>query len=162
MDPSHIQKIVIHCGIITISTSRSGKEDISGSLIETLLTEAGFLVQSKSIIPDDITAIRMELITLLKSCNCIITTGGTGITHDDCTIEAVRPLLEKELDGFGELFRMKSYQEVGTRMLLSRAIAGTIGKNVVFCIPGSPNAAKLATSEIIIPEIPHLITHASR
>jgi molybdopterin adenylyltransferase len=162
MDPSHIQKIAIHCGIITVSTSRSGKEDISGSAIETLLTEAGYLVQSKKVIPDDITAIRTTLITLLETCNCIITTGGTGITTDDCTIEAVRPLLEKELDGFGELFRMKSYQEVGTRMLLSRAIAGIIGKNVVFCIPGSPNAAKLATSEIIIPEIAHLLTHASR
>ena len=162
MDPSHVQEIPIKCGVITVSTSRSGKEDKSGSIIEDLITEAKIPIVSKIIIPDEITAIRSGLIHLLETCNCVIITGGTGITSDDCTIEAVSPLLDKCLDGFGELFRMKSYSEVGTRMILSRAIAGTIGKKIVFCIPGSPNAANLATKEIIIPEIRHLLTHVNR
>ncbi len=162
MDPSHLQKIPIHCGVITVSTSRSGKEDKSGSIIEELLADAELSVKSRILLPDDISAIRSGLIHLLETCNCVIITGGTGITSDDCTIEAVQPLLEKHLDGFGELFRMKSYAEVGTRMILSRAIAGIIGKKVVFCIPGSPNAATLATKEIIIPEIQHLLTHANK
>lgn len=162
MDPSHIQKISVRAGILTISSSRSQKEDKSGAIIQELLGAANIRVDITLIIPDNIQAIRSGLITALNTCNCIILTGGTGITKDDCTIEAVRPLLDKFLDGFGELFRMKSYEEVGTRMVLSRAIAGTIGEKIVFCIPGSPNAATLATREIIIPEITHLLTHASR
>lgn len=162
MDPTHIQKIPIQCGVITVSTSRSGKEDKSGSVIEDLLIKANIPVLSKLILPDEIHTIRAGLIHLLETCNCVILTGGTGITSDDCTIEAVSPLLEKHLDGFGELFRMKSFSEVGTRMILSRAIAGTIGKKIVFCIPGSPNAATLATKEIIIPELQHLLTHVNK
>lgn len=162
MDPSHIQEISVKAGILTISTSRSQKEDKSGALIKQLLREANISVDYAEVVPDQVQAIRSGLINALNSCNCIILTGGTGITRDDCTIEAVSPLLEKSLDGFGELFRMKSYEEVGTRMLLSRAIAGTIGSNLIFCIPGSPHAATLATREIIIPEIRHLLTHASR
>jgi molybdopterin adenylyltransferase len=162
MDPSHIQDIPIKIGILVISTSRSEKEDMSGVAIKQLLTEASIQIPSITVIPDQIKAIRFGLIKALETCNCIILTGGTGITKDDCTIEAVEPLLEKHLDGFGELFRMKSYKEVGTRIILSRAIAGTIGQNFVFCIPGSPNAATLATREIIIPEIKHLLTHANK
>ena len=114
------------------------------------------------VIPDSIEKIQDGLRKALVEANCIILTGGTGITHDDCTIEAVEPLLEKKLDGFGELFRMKSFAEVGTRTLLSRAVGGTIDGKAVFCIPGSKNAAELATREIIIPEIYHILTHANR
>jgi molybdopterin adenylyltransferase len=162
MDPSHIQDIPINVGILVISTSRTEKEDKSGLSIKDLLNDAKISVLHMTVIPDQIQAIRSGIITALETCNCIILTGGTGITRDDCTIEAVEPLLEKHLDGFGELFRMKSYEEVGTRMVLSRAIAGTIGTNIIFCIPGSPNAATLATREIIIPEIKHLLTHVNK
>ncbi len=162
MDPSHVQEIPISVGILVISTSRTEKEDKSGVTIKHLLDEKGIFVTHTAVIPDQIQAIRSGVIKALESCNCIILTGGTGITKDDCTIEAIEPLLEKHLDGFGELFRMKSYEEVGTRMVLSRAIAGTIGTNVIFCIPGSPNAATLATREIIIPEIKHLLTHVNK
>jgi len=162
MDPSHIQEVSISAGILVISTSRTEKEDKSGVLIKQLLHETSIPVTHTVVIPDKIQAIRSGVIKALESCNCIILTGGTGITKDDCTIEAVEPLLEKHLDGFGELFRMKSYEEVGTRVILSRAIAGTIGTNIIFCIPGSPNAATLATREIIIPEIKHLLTHVNK
>ncbi len=162
MDPSHIQEVSISAGILVISTSRTEKEDKSGVLIKQLLHETSIPVTLTIVIPDKIQAIRSGVIKALESCNCIILTGGTGITKDDCTIEAVEPLLEKHLDGFGELFRMKSYEEVGTRVILSRAIAGTIGTNIIFCIPGSPNAATLATREIIIPEIKHLLTHVNK
>ena len=98
----------------------------------------------------------------MKTTNCIIFNGGTGLTHDDCTIEAIAPLLEKKIDGFGEFFRMKSLQEIGTSSMLSRAIAGVISEKVIFCIPGSTPAVTLATRELILPEIAHILFHANR
>ena len=98
----------------------------------------------------------------LKTSNCIIVNGGTGLTHDDCTIEAVSPLLEKKIDGFGELFRLKSYEEIGTSTMLSRAIAGTVKGKVIFCIPGSTPAVTLATKTLIVPEIRHILSHANK
>lgn len=162
MDPSHIQSISIKIAILVISTSRTEKEDTAGKSIFTLCTESSFPVLSPVIIPDNIEKIRSGLQEALLTANCVILTGGTGITHDDCTIEAVEPLLQKHLDGFGELFRSKSYTDVGTRVILSRATAGIIDGKAVFCIPGSKNAAELATREIIIPEIKHILTHANR
>jgi molybdenum cofactor biosynthesis protein B len=162
MDPTHHQDIPVSAGIITVSSSRSSKEDKSGAIIHDLLIAASIPVSFTLVVPDSIEQIRSALIQALETSNCVILTGGTGITSDDCTIEAVAPLLEKTLDGFGELFRAKSLAEVGTRIILSRAVAGIIGKKVVFCIPGSPNAATLATKEIIIPEVKHILTHASR
>ncbi|HPY59564.1 MAG TPA: MogA/MoaB family molybdenum cofactor biosynthesis protein [Methanospirillum sp.] len=162
MDPSHIQEISVRVVILIISTSRTEKEDTTGKAISSLLHSSSIPVIRTKVIPDDIEKIQVALKESLEEVNCIILTGGTGITHDDCTIEAVEPLLEKRLDGFGELFRMKSYAEVGTRTVLSRALGGVIDGKAVFCIPGSKNAAELATREIIIPEILHILTHASR
>ncbi len=162
MDPSHIQEIQISAAVLTISTSRSEKEDKSGALIRDLLEKNSIPVTLTKVIPDQVDAIRSGLSEALQNANCVILTGGTGITSDDCTIEAVEPLFEKNLEGFGELFRWKSYEEIGTRTVLSRATAGIIGKKAVFCIPGSSNAANLATSAIIIPEIRHILTHANR
>jgi len=162
MDPSHIQEISVRVVILIISTSRTEKEDTTGKAISSLLHSSSIPVIRTKVIPDDIEKIQVALKESLEEANCIILTGGTGITHDDCTIEAVEPLLEKRLDGFGELFRMKSYAEVGTRTVLSRALGGVIDGKAVFCIPGSKNAAELATREIIIPEILHILTHASR
>ena len=162
MDPSHIQKISVQTIILVISTSRTEIEDTAGKAIQSLFQESSIPVIRIEVIPDSIEKIQDGLRKALVEANCIILTGGTGITHDDCTIEAVEPLLEKKLDGFGELFRMKSFAEVGTRTLLSRAVGGIIDGKAVFCIPGSKNAAELATREIIIPEIYHILTHANR
>ena len=162
MDPSHVQKISVQVIILIVSTSRTEKEDTAGKTIQSILQGSSISVIRTEVIPDNIEIIQTSLNQALKDANCIILTGGTGITHDDCTIEAVEPLLEKKLDGFGELFRMKSFAEVGTRTLLSRALGGIINGKAVFCIPGSKNAAELATREIIVPEILHILTHASR
>ena len=162
MDPSHIQKISVQTIILVISTSRTEKEDTAGKAIQSLFQESSIPVIRTEIIPDNIEKIQKALHKALSEANCIILTRGTGITHDDCTIEAVEPLFDKRLDGFGELFRMKSFAEVGTRTVLSRAVGGIIDGKAIFCIPGSKNAAELATRDIIIPEIYHILTHANR
>ena len=162
MDPTHIHEVEIKAIILVISSSRTEKEDTAGKQIHALLSEASIPVLYTKIIPDNITLIREGLLEALRSGNCIILTGGTGITRDDCTIEAVEPFIQKRLDGFGELFRLKSYEEVGTRTVLSRAVGGIIDGKAIFCIPGSKNAADLATREIIIPEIKHILTHANK
>ena len=162
MKQEHVQSVSVTGGIITVSSTRTEKTDSSGKTIRTILAEAGIPVLHYAIIPDQIEAIRFELYQTLKTCNCIIINGGTGLTHDDCTIEAVTPLLEKKMDGFGELYRIKSYEEIGTSTMLSRAIAGTIRGSVIFCIPGSTAAVTLATRMLIVPEITHILTHASK
>jgi molybdenum cofactor biosynthesis protein B len=160
MDPSHIQDIPILAAIITVSTSRGVADDLSGRLIREMLDEAGIPVRYYSVVPDRIPAIQEAAREALGKANCIIINGGTGLTHDDCTIEAIEPIIEKKMDGFGELFRHKSYEEIGTRSLLSRAIGGVVGGSAVFCIPGSSAAVRLATRELILPEIRHILTHA--
>ncbi|RJS85086.1 molybdenum cofactor biosynthesis protein MoaB, partial [Candidatus Bathyarchaeota archaeon] len=106
--------------------------------------------------------IQRTVLRMLKSrkIDVIITCGGTGISPSDVTIEAVRPLLEKELEGFGELFRLLSYQEIGSAALLTRAVAGVSKGKVIFCIPGSPNSVKLSLEKLVIPEAAHIIKHA--
>jgi molybdenum cofactor biosynthesis protein B len=97
---------------------------------------------------------------MLNEADAAIVCGGTGLTASDVTIEAVTPMLEKIIPGFGELFRRMSYDEIGTASVLSRAVAGVVNGKAIFCIPGSPNAAKLAVSKIIAPELGHIISHA--
>jgi molybdenum cofactor biosynthesis protein B len=97
----------------------------------------------------------------MDHARCIILTGGTGLTPDDCTIEAVRPFLEKEMEGFGEIFRSLSHREIGTAAILSRALAGIAQGRAVFCLPGSVPAVTLGTRELILPEIRHILSHAS-
>jgi molybdenum cofactor biosynthesis protein B len=162
MNPQHIGPIEIKAGVITVSTTRTENTDTSGRMIRDLFTAADIPVVSYGIVPDKIGEIRRALITALNEANCVIINGGTGLTHDDCTIEAVLPLLEKRIDGFGELFRLKSYEEIGTPAILSRALAGICQNGVVFCIPGSNAAVQLATETLIIPEIRHILTHATR
>ncbi len=162
MNQNHIQSIRISAAIITVSSTRKQETDSSGATISKLLNAAGIPVNHYAIVPDRIEAIRNELYLAMKTANCIIINGGTGLTHDDCTIEAISPTLEKKIDGFGEFFRMKSLQEIGTSSMLSRAIAGIIDGRVIFCIPGSTPAVTLATKELILPEITHILSHANR
>jgi len=160
MKPEHIRNITINAAVITVSSSRTPDTDTSGQIAITELTHAGIAVDYYAIVPDVIVPIREELYTALKTCNCVIINGGTGLTRDDCTIEAVLPLLDKKIDGFGELFRHMSYDEIGTSAMLTRALAGIIEGRAVFCIPGSNAAVQLATSKIIVPEIIHVLSHA--
>jgi molybdenum cofactor biosynthesis protein B len=162
MKPEHLKPLNIIIGIITVSSSRTPETDTSGMAICEIVKEAGFPIGYYVVVPDRVDRIRSELGKAAQHANCIILNGGTGLTHDDCTIEAVTPLLEKVIDGFGELFRMKSYDEIGTSALLSRAVAGIYRQRAVFCIPGSTAAVKLATTELIIPEIVHILSHATK
>jgi molybdenum cofactor biosynthesis protein B len=162
MKKDHIQPVTVTAGIITVSSTRTAENDTSGLAISEILRNAGFTVGHYAIVKDDVEAIRAELVRAMKHANCIIVNGGTGLTHDDCTIEAISPLLEKTIDGFGELFRMLSYEEIGTAALLSRAVAGTCQKKVVFCIPGSTPAVTLATTKLIVPEAVHILSHTTK
>ena len=161
MSHNHIRQVEITGAVITVSTTRTVDTDTSGKTITGLLEEKSIPVRHYAIVPDRIGAIRNELFIAVKKANCIIINGGTGLTHDDCTIEAVSPLLEKRIDGFGEFFRMKSVRQIGTASMLSRAVAGIIDGKAVFCIPGSTPAVILATTELILPEITHIISHAN-
>lgn len=159
---NHRKNISLETAIITVSTTRTEKTDLSGQIIYDAFTAADISVVSLVIVRDDILEIRAAVLAALKIANCIVVNGGTGLTHDDCTIEAIAPLFQKTMDGFGELFRMKSYAQVGNAVILSRAAAGITNGRAIFCIPGSPKAVKLATEEIIIPEICHILTHAGQ
>ena len=162
MDPTHRAPIEIRAGVITVSSTRTPETDSSGTLIRSQFETAGHSVTYTAIVPDTLLAIRRAAVEALESANCLVLSGGTGLTHDDCTIEAIAPLYEKTVDGFGELFRSKSLEEIGTAAMLSRASAGLVGGAVVFCIPGSTGAARLAVEQLILPEIGHILTHASR
>jgi len=162
MDSSHIQDIEIKAAVITVSTSRNRDSDGSGKTIIKMLENNGFFLAFYEVVPDNMELIKNTLFKSLESANFIIINGGTGLTHDDCTIEAVSPVFEKSIDGFGELFRLKSYEDIGTRALLSRAAAGIHKGKAIFCIPGSTGAVSLAMEEIILPEIKHILTHASK
>jgi len=162
MSHTHIRPFEIAGAVITVSTTRTVDTDTSGKTIIGLLEERSIPVHHYAIVSDRIDAIRDDLFIALKKANCIIINGGTGLTCDDCTIEAVSPLLEKRIEGFGEFFRMKSIQQIGTASMLSRAVAGIIDGKAVFCIPGSTPAVTLATTELILPEIAHILSHANR
>lgn len=162
MNQKHITSLPIIASIITVSSTRTKENDTSGNAIRDILKAAGIQVQHYAIIPDNVESIRAEIYFAIKNSNCVILNGGTGLTHDDCTIEAVVPLLDKKIDGFGELFRMKSYHEIGTSSMLSRALAGTCHGKAIFCIPGSTPAVTLATKELIVPEIAHILSHVNK
>jgi molybdenum cofactor biosynthesis protein B len=162
MDSTHIQPISISAAVLTISTSRNEGNDKSGVIIRDLFTKQNIPVLVYQVVPDDKRSIQTAVLEALAidGVNCVVLNGGTGITHDDCTIEAVEPLLHKRIEGFGELFRSLSYTDIGTRSLLSRATAGIIDKKAIFCIPGSTGAVTLAMESIILPEMKHILTHA--
>ncbi|MDH7500668.1 MAG: molybdenum cofactor biosynthesis protein B [candidate division NC10 bacterium] len=149
--------------MLTISDSRSPENDQSGASIRSLLEEDGQSVIDYRIIKNDPSALRGEITRFLGSdLDLIITTGGTGISRRDFTIETMEPLLEKGLYGFGELFRYLSFQEIGPRALVSRALGGVARGKLLFALPGSPHAVKLALKELILPELGHLLWEANR
>lgn len=160
MNPEHVHEVTITGAVITVSSSRTPETDVSGQAARSLLQEAGIEVTYYALVPDRIEHIRTALVLALDHANCIILTGGTGLTRDDVTIEAVRPFLEKEIEGFGEIFRLKSFQEIGTAAILSRALAGISTGKAIFSLPGSVAAVTLGTRELVIPEIRHILSHA--
>lgn len=137
-------------------------EDESGDLIAELLEQHGHTVIFRRVIPDDESLIRKNLREVLRfhSVDAAILCGGTGISPTDVTIETVKPLLEKKLNGFGEIFRWLSYQAIGSAAVMSRAVAGVVEGKAVFCIPGSPQAVRLCLEKLILPEVGHIVFHA--
>ena len=148
-------------GIITVSTTRALKDDTSGKWISKAGSAEGHDVIYHQVIPDDAEIIANTVQSAIRNekPQVILMTGGTGITPKDVTIEAVSPLFKKVLTGFGPLFAQLSYEQIGSAAFLSRATAGVIDDTVVFCMPGSINACKLACRELIFPELGHLVKH---
>ncbi|HJR61467.1 MAG TPA: molybdenum cofactor biosynthesis protein B [Vicinamibacterales bacterium] len=152
----------VRCFVLTISDTRTEADDISGDTIVGLLGANGHEVRLRALVKDDPAAVQHALRANLGVAQVVITTGGTGITSRDSTYEAMSRLLDKRLDGFGELFRMLSFQEVGSAAMLSRACAGTIGRTAVFSLPGSEHAVRLAMTRLILPELGHVVRELSR
>jgi molybdenum cofactor biosynthesis protein B len=157
--------------VISISTSRfmqygsvkkpEEAEDISSRIIIELLENAGHNLHSYALISDEGQMITRAVKEQVNDVDVVITTGGTGLAPRDVTIEAVQKLLIKEIPGFGELFRFVSYEKIGSSAMLTRASSGIIDNTVIFCLPGSPNAVKLAMEALILPELQHVLLHVS-
>lgn len=150
----------VRCFVLVVSDTRTLETDSGGALVEELLEAGGHEVVSRQIVRDEIESIRGAVEQAMAGQNApeaIIVTGGSGIGPRDVTPEALRPLLTKELPGFGEVFRVLSFEEVGAATMLSRAFSGVMGRTLLFVLPGSTNAVRLAMEKLIAPEIGHLV-----
>ena len=154
----------IGCAVLTVSDTRTEANDTSGRAIGELLSAAGHRVVGRAIVKDDPDLVRGAIERQLAHADVqvLITTGGTGITSRDSTYEAVVGMLQKRLDGFGELFRMLSYEQIGSAAMMSRACAGLVAGRIVVSLPGSEKAVRLAMEKLLLPELGHLVQQASR
>ena len=158
--PEHHSKDKQHVrvAVITVSDTRTRQDDDSGDLIASLTVAAGHTITARSIVRDETPAIRQAVEWLVsEELDVLITTGGTGIAERDVTYEVVRKMMDKRLDGFGEAFRRLSWDEIGPRSILSRAVAGIVGNTLVFVLPGSLKAVRLAMEQIVLPVLPHAV-----
>ncbi|MGD1949294.1 MAG: molybdenum cofactor biosynthesis protein B [Leptolyngbyaceae cyanobacterium] len=153
-DPDFFEAV---CGVITVSDTRTVDTDKSGRLIKTKLREAGHRLGAYQLVKDEPDQIAGLVQRLAPTVDAIICNGGTGIAPRDTTYDAIATLLEKEIPGFGEIFRQLSYAEIGSRAIASRATAGVYKSTLVFLLPGSSNAVALAMGTLILPELQHLI-----
>ena len=154
----------VRCFVLTVSDTRTADTDTSGAAIADLLTGAGHAVVGRALVKDDADYVRETIVRQLANpdVQAIISTGGTGITSRDSTYEAISALLQKRLDGFGELFRMLSYEQIGAAAMMSRACAGLAAGRIVISLPGSEAAVRLAMERLIVPELGHLVQQANR
>lgn len=154
------------CAVVTVSDTRTEADDASGTRAKDLLHEAGHMVNYYRIVPDDGEKIRAVLLHLAGQVQVVVTTGGTGIAARDTTIEVAERLVRKPLPGFGELFRVLSYESIGADAMLSRATAGLYGpddapaETLLFCCPGAPGAVALALSKLVLPRLPHVVAQS--
>jgi molybdopterin adenylyltransferase len=154
----------LRCAVITVSDSRTLETDTGGKAVVDYLAAAGHAVVAREIVPDEPGRMRplLEALRQRDDLDAILLTGGTGITGRDQTYETVTALLSKPLPGYGEVFRMLSFHEIGSAAILSRAVGGLYGDKVLLTMPGSPAAVRLAMERIIVPELPHLVREARR
>mgnify|MGYP000106118915 CR=1 FL=1 len=150
--------------VLTVSSSRSLDDDPAGDAVAAAFEADGHEVVTRELVRDSYDRVQggIDNLTGRKDVDVVVTTGGTGVTPDDVTVEAAEPLFDKELPGFGELFRRQSYEEIGEKVVATRATAGVTDGVPVFCLPGSEHAAELGTAEVVVPEIGHLVGLASR
>jgi molybdenum cofactor biosynthesis protein B len=155
---------VLGFSILTVSDTRAERDDASGETIRDLISRAGHRLVDSTLVRDDVAAIRDAARRMLAQAgvDVVVTTGGTGFSPRDVTLDALGPVFDQRIDGFGELFRMLSYQQVGAAAMLSRAAAGLVGTRALFLLPGSPKAVKLAMEALILPEVAHLLGQARR
>ncbi|MFG0252170.1 MAG: molybdenum cofactor biosynthesis protein B [Phycisphaerales bacterium JB038] len=167
----HAETREVRCAVLTISDTRTLETDKGGDTVVAELEAGGHAVVARALVPDEAVDIRAKLFELLADpeVQAVITTGGTGIANRDTTIDVAREVMTIELEGFGELFRMLSYEEVGAAAMLSRATAGlvcpndeAIGETFLFCLPGSTNAVWLGMRKLIVPELSHLVWERQR
>ncbi len=149
----------VRVAVLTISDTRTRETDTGGDVVEETMRGAGHEVVAREIVRDEATSIRMQLADLLarSDVDAVVTTGGTGISGRDTTYEVVERMIEKRLDGFGEIFRMLSYEEIGAAAMLSRALAGAVGTKLVASLPGSRNAVRLGMEKLLVPEVAHIV-----
>ena len=147
----------VRAGVITVSDTRTPATDASGRYIAETLAQGGVEIVATCIVPDDPGRIEAALDDLSVPCEVLVTTGGTGVGRRDTTIDVTSRKFERTLPGFGEIFRMLSYEEIGSGAMLSRAAAGLWGDTLVFSLPGSVHAVRLAIDRLILPEIHHLV-----
>jgi molybdenum cofactor biosynthesis protein B len=152
----------VRCAVFTVSDTRAPETDVSGRTIVELLESAGHVVAKRQILRDDPKDVHEAVLGQIGGVDAIITTGGTGITSRDSTYEAIADLFEKRIDGFGELFRALSYQEIGSAAMMTRACAGVARGTAVFILPGSEHAVRLAMTKLILPEIGHVVRELRR
>jgi molybdenum cofactor biosynthesis protein B len=154
----------VACAIVTVSDTRTEATDVSGRAIATLLADAGHRVAGRTIVRDEPAEVEAALDRFVADpdVQAVVLTGGTGLSRRDGTYEAVAGRLEKRIDGFGELFRALSYQEIGAAAMLSRACAGTVQGRIVVLLPGSEHAVRLALTRLLLPELGHLVREAGR
>lgn len=150
--------------VVTASDSRTPAKDLSGALVRELATAAGHRVVETLLVADDAALLRAAVAEALaaKAVDVVVVTGGTGLAPRDVTVEAVAPMFDKSIDGFGELFRRLSFDQIGAAAMLSRAAAGVVGAKAVFLLPGSPAAVRLALERLLLPELAHLLGQARR
>ncbi len=154
----------VRCFVLTVSDTRTEATDTGGKAVAELLTAAGHVLAGRTIVKDDADMVREVVERQLAdtTVDVVITTGGTGITSRDSTYEAVDALLDKRLDGFGELFRTLSYEQIGAAAMMSRATAGLARGTILIALPGSESAVRLAMDKLVVPELTHLVQQARK
>ena len=159
VSPTHIR-----CYVLTVSDSRTEETDTGGRLLRQLLTGGGHEVVGHAIVPDEAATLRAAVVAQLDAdpVQAVITTGGTGISRRDGTHEVMSALIEKRIDGFGELFRALSFEEIGPSAMLSRACAGTARGKILISLPGAQNAVRLGMTRLVLPELGHLVREVTR
>jgi len=154
----------LRVGVMTFTDTRDESSDKSGGILREMLLAAGHSIAGYRIVREDQSLMRQALTGWLQSAefDAVITNGGTGLTARDSTVEVARSLFNKEMEGFGEIFRLISYHQIGAAAMLSRACAGVAGDKMLICLPGSSKAVRLATARLIVPQLPHMVWEIRR